>query len=172
MSISGISHLTFVVHDLDRTARLLVEGLGAREVYDSGDRPHSLSRETFFELGGAWIAVMEGEPLPQRSYRHVAFAVEASDLPIYRARLDVLGVDIRPPRPRIEGEGESLYFHDFVTICSNCMPGRWARDCRHIASPSPKSSLCAPASHCREGVRRHASQWLANMSPDPKGRGA
>lgn len=113
MSISGISHLTFIVHDLDRTARLLVEGLGAREVYDSGDRPHSLSREKFFELGGVWVAVMEGEPLPERSYRHVAFAVEAIDLPMYRARLDAMGVDIRPPRPRIEGEGESLYFHDF-----------------------------------------------------------
>lgn len=32
---------------------------------------------------------------------------------MYRARLDAMGVEIRPPRPRIEGEGESLYFHDF-----------------------------------------------------------
>ncbi|MDR7192935.1 FosX/FosE/FosI family fosfomycin resistance hydrolase [Luteimonas terrae] len=113
MSITGISHLTFVVHDLDRTARLLVEGLGAREVYDSGDRPHSLSREKFFVLGGVWIATMEGEPPAERSYRHVAFQVAAGDLPDYRARLERIGVDIRPPRPRIEGEGESLYFHDF-----------------------------------------------------------
>lgn len=113
MSISGISHLTFLVRDLERTARLLVEGLGACEVYDSGDRSHSVSREKFFELGGVWIAMMEGEPLPQRSYRHVAFVVAAGDLPMCRARLDALGVDIRPPRPRIEGEGESLYFHDF-----------------------------------------------------------
>lgn len=45
MSISGISHLTFVVRDLERTARLLVEGLGARAVYDSGADRHSLSRD-------------------------------------------------------------------------------------------------------------------------------
>ena len=113
MSIAGISHLTFLVRDLDRTARLLVEGLGAREVYDSGDRPHSLSREKFFVLGGVWLVAMEGEPPAERSYRHVAFQIDAGDLPGFRARLDALGVDIRPPRPRIEGEGESLYFHDF-----------------------------------------------------------
>lgn len=113
MTISGISHLTFVVRDLDRTARLLVEGLGACEVYDSGDRPHSLSREKFFVLGGVWLVTMEGAPPSERSYRHVAFQVDAVDLPDIRARLDAFGVDVRPPRPRIEGEGESLYFHDF-----------------------------------------------------------
>ncbi len=113
MSITGISHLTFVVHDLDRSARLLVEGLGAREVYDSGADTHSLSPEKFFVLGGVWIALMAGAPVPERSYRHVAFAVEAGALPAYRARLEALGVEIRPPRTRIAGEGASLYFYDF-----------------------------------------------------------
>ena len=113
MSIAGISHLTFLVRDLERTARLLVDGLGAREVYDSGERTHSLSPEKFFVLGGIWLVAMEGEPPAERSYRHVAFQVDAEDLPGYRTRLERLGVEIRPPRPRSEGEGESLYFHDF-----------------------------------------------------------
>ena len=56
---------------------------------------------------------MEGEPPAERSYQHVAFAVDEADLPRYQARLEALGVDIRPPRPRVEGEGLSLYFHDF-----------------------------------------------------------
>jgi len=111
MRITGISHLTFVVCDLDRSARLLIDGLGAREVYDSGDHPHSLSREKFFVLGGVWIALMAGESLPERSYRHVAFAVDAGELTGYEARLEALGVEIRPARTRIEGE--SLYFNDF-----------------------------------------------------------
>ncbi len=113
MSIAGISHLTFLVRDLERTARLLVDGLGAREVYDSGERTHSLSPEKFFVLGRVWLVAMEGEPPAERSYRHVAFQVDAEDLPGYRARLERLGVEIRPPRPRSEGEGESLYFHDW-----------------------------------------------------------
>lgn len=111
--MKGISHITFVVRDLDRMARFLCDGLGAEEVYDSADRNFSLSREKFFVLGGVWIAAMEGEPPADRSYQHVAFAVGEDDLPACQARLQALGVEIHPPRPRVEGEGQSLYFYDF-----------------------------------------------------------
>ncbi len=43
----------------------------------------------------------------------VAFAVEAADLPAYEVRLQRLGVEIRQPRSRVDGEGQSLYFYDF-----------------------------------------------------------
>jgi len=112
--LEGISHATFVVGDLERMARFLCDGLGAREIYDSlatGD--FSLSREKFFELGGVWIAAMQGEPPATRSYQHLAFAVSADDLPRYEDRLRALGVEFRDPRPRIDGEGASLYFYDF-----------------------------------------------------------
>ena len=55
---------------------------------------------------------MEGHP-SDRSYRHVAFKVDEADLPSFQARLLSLGVEIRPPRQRVEGEGNSLYFYDF-----------------------------------------------------------
>ncbi|WP_305066871.1 FosX/FosE/FosI family fosfomycin resistance hydrolase [Jeongeupia sp. HS-3] len=112
MTIRGISHLTFIVRDLDRSARLLSEGLGADEVYDSGDKRFSLSGEKFFVLSGVWLALMEGEPV-ERSYRHVAFAIDDADLPRYTAQLQTLGVEIKPPRPRVDGEGQSLYFYDY-----------------------------------------------------------
>lgn len=112
MSIEGISHITFIATDLDRTANLLCSGLGAREIYDSAQKNFSLSREKFFMLGDVWIAVMEGEPV-ERSYRHVAFKVHASELPEIEARLRSLGAEIKPPRPRVDGEGQSLYFYDF-----------------------------------------------------------
>ncbi len=111
--MDGISHITFVVRDLDRMAKLLCRGLGAHEVYDSAGQNHSLSREKFFLLGGVWIAAMEGEPPMRRSYQHVAFSVSADELPRYQANLEALGVEIRPPRSRVEGEGQSLYFYDF-----------------------------------------------------------
>lgn len=111
--MQGVSHITFVVRDLERMATFLCDGLGATAVYDSGETYFSLSREKFFVLGGTWIAAMEGEPLKERNYQHVAFKVAASDLPEYRVRLERLGVEIKPPRNRVEGEGESLYFYDF-----------------------------------------------------------
>ena len=111
--MKGISHLTFIVRDLDRTAVLLCRGLGAHEVYDSAGKNFSLSREKFFVVGGVWLAVMEGEPPTERSYQHVAFAVEEADLPTYETRLEKLGAEIRPPRSRVDGEGQSLYFYDF-----------------------------------------------------------
>lgn len=93
--------------------QFLCTGLGAREVYDSSNHNFSLSHEKFFLLGDTWLAVMVGEPPRERSYQHVAFSVSEHALPHYQARLEVLGVEICPPRSRIEGEGLSLYFYDF-----------------------------------------------------------
>ena len=112
VAIDGISHITLIATDLERTANLLCQGLGAKEVYDSAAKNFSISREKFFTLGGVWLAVMEGKPV-DRSYRHVAFKVDAADLPALEARLRSLGAEIQASRPRVEGEGQSLYFYDF-----------------------------------------------------------
>ena len=111
--IEGLSHITFIVKDLERMKLLLVGALGGKEVYDSGEKQFSLSREKFFEVGGIWIAVMEGDPLSGKTYNHVAFKVSADDLPRYRTAIEKLGLSIREPRPRVDGEGQSLYFYDF-----------------------------------------------------------
>lgn len=94
-------------------AAFLCDGLGAREVYDSAGHNFSLSREKFFVLGGTWLAAMEGEPPAERTYQHVALAVSEAELPEYQAKLQALGVEIRPPRNRVAGEGLSMYFYDF-----------------------------------------------------------
>ncbi len=109
--IEGLSHLTFIVSDLDRMTTLLETVFEAREVYSSGDQTYSLSREKFFLIGDLWIAVMEGEPLPNRSYNHIAFKIDEADLPLYRKRLTLLGLELRESRPRVSGEGFSLYFY-------------------------------------------------------------
>jgi catechol 2,3-dioxygenase-like lactoylglutathione lyase family enzyme len=112
VGIEGISHITFIVSDLGRMATLLCEGLGAEEVYDSAEKNFSHSREKFFRLGGVWLAAMEGKP-NDRSYRHVAFKVKAEELVVFETKLRSLGVEVAPSRPRVEGEGQSLYFYDF-----------------------------------------------------------
>ena len=110
--ITGLSHITLITRDLDRMTRLMTELLGAEEVYSSGNDTFSLSREKFFIAGGLWIAVMEGESLPDQTYNHIAFAIPDADLDAATEKARALGLDIRPPRPRIAGEGRSLYFYD------------------------------------------------------------
>lgn len=111
--VQGISHLTFIVRDLNRMTRFLCDGLGAMEVYDSRARHYSLSHEKFFVLGGVWIAAMQGDAPSTRSYQHVAFQVAEADLPAYRQRLEHVGAEFLPSRPRVAGEGASLYVYDF-----------------------------------------------------------
>lgn len=131
MAIHGISHLTFIVRDLERAAQFFCEGLDAHEVYDSAAHAFSLAHEKFFMLGGVWIVAMLGVPPAERSYRHAAFEVDEAALPGYAQRLACIGVEIRPPRPRVAGEGRSLYFYDFdnhlFELHCGTLAGRLAR---------------------------------------------
>jgi fosfomycin resistance protein FosX len=111
--LQGLSHLTFIVRDLEKMARIITEVLGGEEVYSSGDNTFSTSREKFFIAGGIWIAIMEGESLPTRTYNHVAFKVSDEQLEAARLAVERLGLDMRPPLPRVDGEGQSLYCHDY-----------------------------------------------------------
>ena len=108
---AGISHITFIVSDLDRMQAILENVLGARCIYDSGAETFSLSEERFFLVGDLWVAIMEGPPLCARTYNHVAFKIEEAAFDACRARIEKLGLDLRPPRPRVPGESRSLYFY-------------------------------------------------------------
>jgi len=113
MAIEGLSHVTFVVSDLERMGRLIERVLGGREVYRSGDATFSLSRERFYVAGGVWIAIMEGESLPSRSYNHTAFKVTPGTLGDREREIRALGLEIRAARSRVAGEGQSIYFYDW-----------------------------------------------------------
>lgn len=116
MTSTGLSHVTFIVRDLDRMEQLLVAVLGAVRVYDSGSDTFSLSEERFFLIGegdaATWVAIMQGDTALPRTYNHVAFQVRREDLLALRQKVTGLGLDIRPPRSRVDGEGDSIYFHD------------------------------------------------------------
>ncbi|MEW9918992.1 FosX/FosE/FosI family fosfomycin resistance hydrolase [Marimonas sp. MJW-29] len=108
----GLSHITFIVRDLDRMEEILTTVLDARKIYDSGENTFSLSLERFFDIGGVWVATMEGDPLPMRSYNHVAFRMAPDEYDDRLARIRALGLDVREGRSRVAGEGHSIYFHD------------------------------------------------------------
>ena len=111
--IQGISHITFVVSNLEKMADLLRSIFDAEEVYCSGEKTFSISKEKFFLVHGLWIAIMEGMPLAERTYNHVAFQIRDEDLDEITLRIERLGLEVRQARSRIEGEGQSLYFYDF-----------------------------------------------------------
>ncbi|WP_420339533.1 FosX/FosE/FosI family fosfomycin resistance hydrolase [Roseibium sp.] len=109
---SGLSHMTFIVSDLDKMTSILTDVLKAEEVYDSGQETFSLSEEKFFLVGDVWIAIMKGAPLSERTYNHVAFKIEEQDFEARLAAIQLLGLEFKPPRDRVEGEGRSIYFYD------------------------------------------------------------
>jgi len=111
--IEGLSHITFIVKDIDRTSNLLMTVFDAEEVYSSGEKRFSHSKEKFFLINGLWFAIMEGEPLQETTYNHVAFKVVETDLEKLAERLRSLGLEVINDRSRINGEGKSLYFYDY-----------------------------------------------------------
>ena len=111
--IDGLSHITFIVSDLDKMEVILMKVLDAKKIYDSGDRTYSLSKERFFNIGGIWVATMEGEPLRDKTYNHMAFKMAVDDYGKKLQRIQALGLEVREGRSRVDGEGRSIYFYDF-----------------------------------------------------------
>ncbi|EAD0587930.1 FosX/FosE/FosI family fosfomycin resistance thiol transferase [Listeria monocytogenes] len=111
--ISGLSQITLIVKDLNKTTTFLREIFNAEEIYSSGDKTFSLSKEKFFLIAGLWICIMEGESLQERTYNHIAFQIQSEEVDEYIERIKALGVEMKPERPRVEGEGHSIYFYDF-----------------------------------------------------------
>ena len=108
-----ISHLTFIVQDLEKSADLFKTIFEAKEVYSSGNHFHSLTKEKFLMIDKLWIALMEGESLPTKSYNHSAFKIKESEYGTYLKRIQQLGIEIKQGRKRIAGEAQSIYFYDY-----------------------------------------------------------
>lgn len=110
---SAISHITFIVKDIEKTAKLFEFIFGAKVLYSSGRRTFSISPEIFLSVNGLWIALMQGEPPAERSYTHVAFKVAPADFTEFAGRIKESGAEIKEGRSRISGEADALYFYDY-----------------------------------------------------------
>jgi len=105
--------MTFIVSNLDKMEKMLTLVLDAEKVYDSGDKTFSLSKERFFNISGLWIATMEGEPLPNQTYNHIAFKMNPDEYDDRLQRIQSLGLQVKEGRSRVSGEGHSIYFYDY-----------------------------------------------------------
>ncbi len=110
--MKGISHITLICKDINKTAQLFNILFDAIEVYSSDKKNFSVSKEKFLLVGDLWVALMEGNPI-ERSYNHIAFQVAEKDLSLFKAKLKALELEILPGRPRHPLEGNSIYFYDY-----------------------------------------------------------
>jgi fosfomycin resistance protein FosX len=139
--IEGISHITFVVRDLEKFGRIVTDVLGGREIYSSGDRTFSISREKFFLVGEVWMVAMEGEAVSERTYNHIAFKVRSDDVARQVAAIERLGLEIRQSRSRIAGEGMSVYFYDYDNHLFELHTGTLSERLRAYSQMSESSDL-------------------------------
>jgi len=111
--IQGLSHITFIVKDLEQTSVFWKGIFDAKEIYASGAQTFSVAKEKFFLVSDMWICIMEGSPINERDYNHIAFHIAEDDFDEYVMKIRNVGVNIKEGRSRIEGEGRSIYFYDF-----------------------------------------------------------
>lgn len=111
--IEGLSHLTFIVKDLEKSTQFWKEVFGAKEIYSSGKKNFSIAPEKFFDVSGVWVAIMQGKSLKEETYNHVAFKVSKKNFLKCEHKIKNLGLKIKEPRKRVGGEGQSIYFYDY-----------------------------------------------------------
>ena len=108
----ALSHITLAVRDPSRSARIFETLLGARRLHErEGD--DARSGEVFLDMGGTWLALVEGEGPAAKTYDHVAFRVAETALAACEERVRALGLAPEAARPRGPGEAPSLYFRDY-----------------------------------------------------------
>jgi catechol 2,3-dioxygenase-like lactoylglutathione lyase family enzyme len=111
--IEGLSHITLIVKDIDRTSEIITRVLGGKQIYDSGDKTFSISKERFFDVNGLWLVLMEGQQLPTQTYNHIAFKISNDNYAFCENEVRKLKLEIKPSRPHLPEEGRSLYFYDY-----------------------------------------------------------
>jgi catechol 2,3-dioxygenase-like lactoylglutathione lyase family enzyme len=111
--IEGLSHITLIVRDLEKSSALFKTIFEAKEIYSSEDKTFSLAHEKFFMIGDVWIVIMQDSAITQRNYRHEAFKIADKDYDKYLQKIMTAQLEIKSPRPRVDGEGRSIYFYDY-----------------------------------------------------------
>ncbi len=111
--IKGLSHITLLVNDLDKSSKMLEHIFDAKRIYDSGTKSFSISMERFFLIWKIWVVLMQWKSLSSQTYNHIAFKISAKDFEIYLWKIKYLWLELMLSRPRIKWEWKSIYFYDY-----------------------------------------------------------
>src|SRR5690606_35768770 len=99
----------FSVSDLEKSIAFYEQVFGAKLLVKG--------RSTaYFDLQGLWLALNLEKDIPRNeikeSYTHIAFTIDEADFDNIYNRLNSLGVNILPGRPRAKEDKKSIYFTD------------------------------------------------------------
>lgn len=130
--IEQLSHITLICKDIEKTGEFLRKVFGAVECYATQEKIFSVAREKFFKIGNMWFVVMEGDSVA-KTYNHIAFKVDATQLPRLQAEIERLGLNILEGRKRIAEEGQSLYFYDYDNHLFELHSGDLDKRIKHYA---------------------------------------
>lgn len=137
--IKNLNHITLICKDLEKSTKLFIELFEAVEIYSSERKNFSVSTEKFFLIEDLWIAIMEG-PSINPTYNHIAFSIEEKDLPFFEAKIQELGLEIKPARERDPQEGKSLYFYDYDNHLFELHTGNLHTRLRYYQSFDPRKT--------------------------------
>ena len=102
MTITGISHVTLVVVDLDRALGFYVSTLGAR-------LRARWKRGAYLDLAGVWLCLELGPSSPAQDDSHLAFSVNSASFAIVSENVRGSGAKVWKEN---RSEGDSVYFED------------------------------------------------------------
>ncbi|MEO0369191.1 MAG: fosfomycin resistance glutathione transferase [Pseudomonadota bacterium] len=100
--LTGISHVTIAVSDLERSLKFYtsVLGLEAKVKWATG---------AYLSAGDLWVCLSQGSTHAAEDYSHIAFAITESDFDSFAEQLDKLGVSKWQDN---SSEGRSVYILD------------------------------------------------------------
>ena len=80
--IESLSHITFIVKNLDKTSYFFKSCLMQKKFIIVG-KNFSLFKERFFISGNQWIVIMEDANILNKTYHRIAFKISTSNIDSY-----------------------------------------------------------------------------------------
>lgn len=102
LAVAGLNHVTLAVSSLERSLNFYVSTLGCR-------LHMQWVQGAYLSSGSLWLCLSAGAVSVRTDYTHLAFTVEAEDIPAWRDRLVAAGVQ---QWKHNSSEGESIYILD------------------------------------------------------------
>jgi catechol 2,3-dioxygenase-like lactoylglutathione lyase family enzyme len=104
--IEWVSHITFIVKNMEKTAKMFKSIFWAEEVY-------SWENAKYFLIANQWIALNPWNSLKEKTYNHLAFKVSKEEFQKCKKLVENFWIEVKEWRKRRDWEADSIYFYDY-----------------------------------------------------------